>query len=189
MSIKRIALFASGSGTNAQNIIEYFAGNQEIVVDCLLSNNAGAYALVRARNFGIETLVFSKETFYQTSLVPGYLTNRGINLVVLAGFLLLVPGNILDRFTVMNIHPALLPSYGGKNMYGNHVHRAVIANNEPFSGITIHYVNEKYDEGAILFQARCPVYAGDTPESLAERIHLLEYRHYPSVIEEVVRKL
>ncbi len=189
MSIKRIAVFASGSGTNAQKIIDYFADNQEIVVDCLLSNTAAAYALVRAGNSGIDTLVFSREEFYNTEKILNFLTLRKINLVVLAGFLWLVPENILEKFMVINIHPALLPAYGGKNMYGHHVHRAVIANREPFSGITIHYVNERYDEGAIIFQARCPVFADDTPETLADRIHHLEYNHYPSVIEEVIHKL
>lgn len=189
MSIKRIAVFASGSGTNAQNIIDYFADNQEIVVDCLLSNTAAAYALVRARNAGIDTLVFSREEFYNSEKIVDFLTLRKINLVVLAGFLWLVPAPILEKFIVINIHPALLPAYGGRNMYGHHVHQAVIANRELFSGITIHYVNEKYDEGAIIFQARCPVLADDTPESLADRIHLLEYKHFPAIIEEVVGKL
>ncbi len=189
MSIKKIAVFASGSGTNAQNIIDYFADNQEIKVDCLLSNTEAAYALVRARNSGIDTLVFSRDEFYNSVKILNFLTLREINLIVLAGFLWLVPVAILEKFVVINIHPALLPAYGGKNMYGNHVHQAVITNKEPFSGITIHYVNEKYDEGAIIFQARCPVLSGDTPESLAERIHLLEYKHYPKVIEEVINRL
>jgi phosphoribosylglycinamide formyltransferase-1 len=189
MSIKRIAVFASGSGTNAQNIIDYFSDNQEIKVDCLLSNNIAAYALVRARNAGIDTLVFTREELYNSEKIPDFLTLRSINLVVLAGFLWLVPASILEKFVVINIHPALLPAYGGKNMYGHHVHRAVIANREPFSGITIHYVNEKYDDGAIIFQARCHVLTEDTPESLAERIHQLEYKHYPLIIEEVIRKM
>lgn len=187
MSISRIALFASGSGTNAQNIIEYFADNQNIKVDCLLSNNPGAYALTRAKNFRIDTFVFSKEEFYHTSLVSEYLLSRGINLIVLAGFLWLVPPPLLDMFTVINIHPALLPAYGGKNMYGNRVHQAVIENRENCSGITIHYVNEKYDDGAIIFQASCRVEPDDTPDTLAARIHELEYRHYPAVIEQVIQ--
>ena len=174
MSISRIALFASGSGTNAQNIMEYFADNQNIKVDSLLSNNPAAYALTRAKDFRIDTLVFSKEEFYHSSVVTDYLLNRGISLVVLAGFLWLVPPSVLNKFTVVNIHPALLPAYGGKNMYGNRVHMAVIGNREKFSGITIHYVNEKYDDGAIIFQASCRVEPDDTPDTLAARIHVLE---------------
>ncbi len=189
MSVRRIALFASGSGTNAQKIIEYFHNNPDIQVECLLSNTPKAYALTRAEMRGVETLVFSKSQFYQSSFVKDYLIEKQIDLVVLAGFLWLVPPEIVREFTVINIHPALLPEYGGKNMYGHHVHQAVLDNKEPFSGITIHLVNEKYDEGKILFQATCKVEPDDTPDTLAARIHELEHAHYPPIIEEVVRGL
>jgi phosphoribosylglycinamide formyltransferase 1 len=186
---KHITIFASGSGSNAQNIIEYFAENQLVEVSCLLSNTSTAFALTRAAQAGLETMVFSRDQFYNTREVIDYLAKKQIDLVVLAGFLWLIPAEIIERFTVINIHPALLPQYGGKNMYGYHVHEAVIQNKEKFSGITIHFVNEKYDEGAIIFQAKCKVEPDDTPETLAERVHRLEYKHYPPVIEKVILKL
>ncbi len=184
MNPKNIAIFASGSGTNAQRIMEYFADSQHIKVTCLLSNNPSAYALTRAANFGVDTLVFDRNEFYGSSLVTDYLVEKKTDLVVLAGFLWLVPANMTERFTILNIHPALLPRYGGKNMYGKYVHQAVIQNHEAFSGITIHLVNEKYDDGSIIFQARCNVDPGDTPESLAAKVHLLEYEHYPGIIAQ-----
>lgn len=186
MNQKNIAIFASGSGTNAQRIMEYFTDNQHINVGCLLSNNPQAYALTRAANFGVDTFVFNREQFYGTSLVRDYLLEKKTSLVVLAGFLWLVPPGLVQQFTIVNIHPALLPRYGGKNMYGNHVHLAVIQNREMVSGITIHYVNEKYDDGSIIFQTTCEIDPGDTPESLAAKVHLLEYEHYPRIIEQVI---
>jgi phosphoribosylglycinamide formyltransferase 1 len=189
MTIRRIAVFASGSGTNAQKIMEYFKDNQQIKVECLLSNTSKAYALTRAKNFGIDTVIFSREAFYQTSQVLDYLCDRKISLIVLAGFLWLVPVDLINKYPVINIHPALLPAYGGKNMYGSRVHEAVIQNGEQFSGISIHYVNEKYDEGTIIFQAKCAVESDDTPETLAARIHLLEYQYYPAIIEQVINTL
>ncbi len=185
----QLALFASGSGTNAENIIMYFANNQYINVRCLYSNNPGAFALIRAARLGIEPITFTREEFYQTPRVRDSLFKREIDLIVLAGFLWLVPGNLLDSFPVINIHPALLPGYGGKNMYGDRVHEAVIRNKEKESGITIHYVNEKYDEGAIIFQTACRVEPSDTPASLAAKIHQLEYTHYPRIIEQVAGSL
>jgi phosphoribosylglycinamide formyltransferase 1 len=189
MSTKHIAIFASGSGTNAQQIIEYFSVNEHVRVKCLLSNSPKAYALVRAENLGLETKVFSRDDLYNSSFVIDYLLEREINLIVLAGFLWLIPEKLVEQFTVVNIHPALLPKYGGKNMYGHYVHEAVIKNGEKFSGISIHYVNEKYDEGTIIFQATCEVTPEDTPDTLAARIHQLEYQHYPRIIEQVVAKL
>jgi phosphoribosylglycinamide formyltransferase 1 len=189
MSFKHIAVFASGSGTNAQRIIEYFSDNEHIKVSCLLSNSPKSYALIRAQNLGIETMVFSRDDLYHSSVVTDYLLDKKTNLVVLAGFLWLIPKNLIDLFTVINIHPALLPQYGGKNMYGHYVHEAIIQNREKQSGITIHYVNEKYDDGAIIFQATCDVYPSDTPDSLAERVHQLEYQHYPRIIEKVIHLL
>lgn len=177
---------ASGSGTNAQKIIEYFKNNNSVKVDCLLSDKPSAYALERAKSLGIDTLVFDKNSFYTTDKIPELLEKRKIDLIVLAGFLLLVPKSMTEKFRIINIHPALLPKYGGKNMYGMRVHTAVIENGEAFSGITIHHVNEKYDDGAIIFQATCPVFENDTPDSLAERIHQLEHQYYPRIIKEVL---
>lgn len=189
MTIRRIAVFASGSGTNAQNIFEYFSENLDIKVECLLSNSPNSYALTRASLAGIETFIFNRQQLYESSAVEDYLASKGISLIVLAGFLWLVPPSLIRRFTIINIHPALLPKYGGKNMYGRYVHEAVIENGEKESGITIHFVNERYDDGAIIFQDSCDVRPGDTPETLAERIHELEYRHFPRIIEQVAKGL
>jgi phosphoribosylglycinamide formyltransferase 1 len=189
LTVKNIAIFASGSGTNAQNIIEYFADNQLVRVSCLLSNTPKAYALQRAEKLGVETLVFSRDQLYNSSFITGYLVKKKIDLIVLAGFLWLIPKELIDKFRIINIHPALLPQYGGKNMYGHYVHDAVIQNREKFSGITIHYVNDKYDDGAIIFQEKCSVYPDDTPETLAARIHQLEYEYYPRIVEQVIRLL
>ena len=185
---KKIAILASGSGTNAENIIKYFEGSQDVSVQLVLSNKEEAYVLTRARQHNIPTMVFDRPGFYETGLVLEKLLSEGINFIVLAGFLWLIPLDIIQAYPgkIVNIHPALLPKYGGKGMYGSHVHQAVIDNNDKESGISIHYVNEKYDEGAIIFQAKCPVLPGDTPESLAERIHVLEYKHYPEVIEKLL---
>ncbi|WP_163709138.1 phosphoribosylglycinamide formyltransferase [Mangrovibacterium lignilyticum] len=186
--MKRIAIFASGSGTNAENIIEYFKSSRDIFVDSLWSNNEDAYALIRAEKLDVETFTFDKDDLYRSIEVLETLSDRKIDMIVLAGFLWLMPVNLTGEFTTINIHPALLPKYGGKGMYGRYVHEAVIKNKEKESGITIHYVNERYDSGSIIFQSKCPVVATDTPESLAERIHQLEYEHYPRVIEEVLLK-
>ncbi len=189
MRVRHIAVFASGSGTNAENIIRYFAEDHRIRVNCLLSNRPDAYALVRAAGLGVETFVFGREELYDSGVVSGYLEERRTDLVVLAGFLWLIPSALILRFPVINIHPALLPKYGGRNMYGERVHAAVIANGEKESGITIHSVNERYDEGTILFQARCLVEPGDTPGMLAEKVHRLEYEHYPRIIRQVALSL
>ncbi|WP_297091967.1 phosphoribosylglycinamide formyltransferase [uncultured Draconibacterium sp.] len=183
---KRIAVFASGSGTNAENIFQYFSGNEKIIIDSLWANKSDAYALVRAKNNGVETFIFGREQFYQTNDVVQTLRNRKVDLIVLAGFLWLIPENLVENFTIINIHPALLPRYGGKGMYGMNVHRAVVENKEAFSGITIHYVNQKYDEGKIIFQAKCELTPEDTPEMVAQKVHELEYRHFPEVIEKVL---
>jgi phosphoribosylglycinamide formyltransferase 1 len=186
MDILRVAIFASGSGSNAQRIMEYFADSKVIKIDCLLSNNPSSYALERAKMMQTETMVFTREQFYDTQDVENFLHVRKINLVVLAGFLWLIPEKMVQKFKIVNIHPALLPKYGGKNMYGMRVHEAVIRNGETVSGITIHHVNEKYDEGAIIFQATCPVDKQDTPESLVKKIHQLEHAYYPKVIEDLL---
>jgi len=184
--MKRIAIFASGSGTNAQKIIEYFAASKEIFVDSLWSNNENAYALIRAEKLGIETFTFDSDDFYRSNEILDKLYDHRIDMIVLAGFLWLVPRNLTELFTVVNIHPALLPKYGGKGMYGMNVHKAVLATKDKESGITIHQVNQDYDKGKIIFQATCPVVSGDTPETLAARIHELEHQHYPRVIEEIL---
>ena len=186
MSQKRIAILASGSGTNAENIFKYFADSKDVVVDSLWSNKADAYALVRARSFGVDTFVFDREKFYQTDVVPDTLRERKVDLVVLAGFLWLIPENLVSSFPIINIHPALLPKYGGKGMYGMNVHRAVVENKERESGISIHYVNENYDEGKLVFQAKCQVLPEDTAEQVAAKVHELEYRHFPQVIAQVL---
>jgi len=184
--MKRIAIFASGSGTNAQKIIEYFSASKDVVVDSLWSNNENAYALIRAEKLGIETFTFDSDEFYRSNEILDRLYDHRIDMIVLAGFLWLVPRNLTELFTVINIHPALLPKYGGKGMYGANVHKAVLASKDKESGITIHQVNQDYDKGKIIFQATCPIQPKDTPETLAARIHELEHQHYPRVIEEVL---
>jgi phosphoribosylglycinamide formyltransferase-1 len=184
--MKLIAIFASGSGTNAQKIIEHFSGSKEIFVDSLWSNNENAYALIRAEKLGIETFTFDQEEFYRSNEILDRLYDRRIDMIVLAGFLWLLPRNLTELFTVINIHPALLPKYGGKGMYGMNVHKAVLASKDKESGITIHRVNANYDQGDIIFQATCPVLKTDSPETLAARVHEVEHLHYPRVIEEVL---
>ncbi|MUP45037.1 phosphoribosylglycinamide formyltransferase [Gramella sp. BOM4] len=189
-SPKKIVIFASGSGTNAENIIKYFQKNDQIEVVALLSNNRSAGALKKAHRLNVKALLFDREAFYESHEVLNVLKDIKPDLIVLAGFLWLMPSNIIRDFPnkIINIHPALLPNYGGKGMYGNRVHEAVIANSEKESGISIHYVNKEYDEGQIIFQKTLPINKQDTPESLAERIHELEYRHFPEVIEDLLNK-
>jgi phosphoribosylglycinamide formyltransferase-1 len=184
--MKRIAIFASGSGTNAQKIIEYFSASKEIFVDSLWANNENAYALIRAEKLGIETFTFDRDEFYRSNDILDKLYYRRIDIIVLAGFLWLVPRNLTELFTVINIHPALLPKKGGKGMYGMNVHKAVLDSKDKESGITIHQVNQDYDKGKIIFQATCQIMPWDTPETLAARIHELEHEHYARVIEEVL---
>ena len=185
-----IAIFASGSGTNAQNIIEYFSGRNDITVSLVLSNKEDAYVLKRAQMLNVPSIVFSPKELKETDIVETKLLENKIDFIVLAGFLLMVPAKLIKKFPdkIINIHPALLPKYGGKGMYGEHVHEAVLANGEKESGISIHYINEKYDEGNIIFQERCKVQINDTPETLATRIHELEHKYFPQVIEKVIRK-
>lgn len=189
--MKNIAIFASGSGTNAENIARHFQDRPDVQVAVILSNNANAYVLERAKNLGIPYYVFSKSEFYQSDSVLLVLRDYRVDLIVLAGFLWLVPGNLLKAFAsrIINIHPALLPKFGGKGMYGDKVHQAVIASGEKYTGITIHFVNEVYDEGEVIFQEKFEIAPGDTPESIAAKVHKLEYAHYPRVIEEVLKRL
>lgn len=189
--MKNIAIFASGSGTNAGNIIKFFSNKKSAKVSLILSNKREAYVLKRGEALGIESIFFDRHDFYSTGRVMQLLSDHKIDFIVLAGFLWLVPAEILEKYPgrIVNIHPALLPKYGGKGMYGDKVHKAVISNHETESGITIHYVNGVYDAGDIIFQSRCRVETEDTPESLAARIHELEYRYFPEVIENLVIKL
>ena len=189
--MNNLALFASGSGTNVQNIIEYFKQNELINIQCILSNRKDAYVLERAKKFNIRHFTFSRDEFYNSNRVTDYLKSNQVNFIVLAGFLWLVPDNLIRQYPghIINIHPALLPKYGGKGMYGMKVHEAVLANKEKESGITIHYVNERYDEGSIIFQAKCTINPSDTPETLASKVHELEYTYYPKAIEQLVAAL
>lgn len=189
--MRNIAIFASGSGTNAENIIKYFSNKNCAKVSLVLSNKPQALVLKRAEALNVPALFFDRKQLYESGDVSGYLTLYKIDFIVLAGFLWLVPENMIEKYRgrIINIHPALLPAHGGKGMYGDIVHRSVIENREKVSGITIHYVNDKYDEGDIIFQARCKVDPRDTPETLAQKVHSLEYMHYPRIIEELVQKL
>lgn len=188
---KKIAIFASGSGTNAEKIMSFFQYHELGEVALVLSNKPDAYVLERAGKFNVPTHVFDREQFYRSTEVIDLMANTGVSLVVLAGFLWLVPEALIRAFPdrMINIHPALLPDYGGKGMYGKYVHEAVIRNQEKESGISIHYVNEVYDDGRIIRQEKCEVKPDDTPESLAQRIHLLEHRFYPLVIEDLLQGL
>jgi phosphoribosylglycinamide formyltransferase 1 len=189
--MRNIAIFASGSGTNAENIIEYFSTKNSAKVTLVLSNKRQAMVLKRAERHNVKTIFFERDDFYISGKVLECLLVHKIDFIVLAGFLWLVPENIIELYhsRIINIHPALLPGYGGKGMYGDAVHKAVVENREPESGITIHYVNKHYDEGDIIFQAKCKVDPADTHLSLAEKIHALEYQHFPKVIDEIVSKL
>jgi len=186
--MKRIVIFASGSGTNAQNIIQYFNEHPSAKVVLVLSNKKDAKVLERAKSLNVNNIYFNKEELIDPNGVLNLLRDEKPDLIVLAGFLLKFPKCILDDYPnkVINIHPALLPKYGGKGMYGRYVHEAVIDNRESESGISIHFVNEFYDEGAIIFQKSIPIEKGDTPDSLAEKIHQLEYSYFPKVVEEVL---
>lgn len=184
-STHRIAVFASGSGTNAEEIFKYFRHHPAIEVAALLSNNPNAFALERSKKYGVPTYVFNRKQFRETRVVLEWLKEMQVTHLVLAGFMWLVPDYLIKAYPdkIINIHPALLPKYGGKGMYGMHVHEAVKVAGEKETGITIHLVNERYDEGRILFQARCEVFPSDTPDGIAEKVHRLEYAHYPQEIE------
>jgi len=180
-----IAIFASGSGTNAEEIIKYFQHHGAIEVTLLISNNAEAYALERAKKFHVPSKAFTRQEFRETTVLLEWLREKAVTHIVLAGFLWLIPDYLLKAFPnrIINIHPALLPRHGGKGMYGMKVHERVRELKELETGITIHEVNENYDEGKILFQATCPVNPDDFPEQIAHNVHQLEYKHYPRVIE------
>jgi phosphoribosylglycinamide formyltransferase-1 len=186
--MRNIAIFASGSGTNAENIIKYFSNRNTAKVALILSNKQEAYVLKRAAQHSIPSNFFDRKDFYESEKVLGYLQSYDIDFIVLAGFLWLVPLNIIEKYDkrVINIHPALLPKYGGKGMYGDAVHQAVVANNEKESGITIHYVNQVYDNGDIIFQAKCEIEPGETAGSVAWKVHSLEYLYFPEIIEKLI---
>jgi len=185
---KKIVIFASGSGTNAENIIKYFQKNGKAEVTAVFSNKRSAKVLKRAHDLHVKALHFDREALYDSNEVLNLLKDQQPNLIVLAGFLWIFPNKILHEFhnKVINLHPALLPKYGGKGMYGMNVHRAVVEKKEVETGITIHYVNGKYDEGEIIFQATTAVEPTDSAEDIAEKIHQLEYEHFPKVIENLL---
>ncbi|MBF9251752.1 phosphoribosylglycinamide formyltransferase [Pontibacter sp. 172403-2] len=185
---KNIVIFASGSGSNAQRLLEHFEHHPEIRVAALFSNNPNAHALKRAETYHVPALLFSRDDFYNSDKVLQQVQAFEPDLIVLAGFLWLVPKNMLQAFPdkIINIHPALLPNYGGKGMHGRHVHSAVVQAGDQESGITIHRINEAYDEGEFILQARCPVLPTDTPEELAARVLQLEHRHLPLVVEQLL---
>ena len=184
----RIAIFASGSGSNAENIIRYFSDNKSVKVVLVLSNKSRSGVLIRAQLHNIPTFIFTKNDLNECSKVHDVLKDYNASMVVLAGFLLKIPLYMIEAYpnSILNIHPALLPKYGGKGMYGMNVHTAVVENKEEKTGITIHYVNENYDEGAIIFQATCDIDVNDLPEDVKTKVQALELRHFPSVIESII---
>lgn len=185
---KNIAIFASGSGTNAENIINYFRNNPRISINLIVTNREDAFVRERAKRLEVDSYVIKKEAWKDQNLVNDLLSKYNIDYIILAGFLLRVPQYILDKYhnRVINIHPALLPKFGGKGMYGDNVHKAVIDSKDEESGITIHFCNENYDEGNIIFQAKCPISPNDTFEVVAQKVHQLEYKYFPVIIEQVL---
>ena len=185
-----IAIFASGNGSNAEKIIEHFQNHSKIKIALVLSNKKEAFVLQRAEKHNIPTFTFTLSELNHTNNVIEKLNEYKIGFIVLAGFMVKIPNLLIKAYSgrIINIHPALLPKYGGKGMYGAHVHQAVINAKEQESGITIHYVNEHYDEGQIIFQAKCKISPNDTPESLAQKIHELEHTYYPQITEKVILK-
>lgn len=183
-----IAVFVSGNGTNCENIIRHFSGHADINVALVLSNRPDAYALTRAAGLGVKTAVMTKAEFTDEKSLIGTMERYGIDFIVLAGFLLMVPAFLIRRYEhrIINIHPALLPKYGGKGMYGRHIHEAVRANGETETGITIHYVSDVCDGGEIIFQAATAVAPEDTPDDIAEKVHRLEQTHFPKIIEQTI---
>lgn len=186
----RIAVFASGDGSNAEEIFKYFRDHPSIEVVLLLSNNPAANVLIRAQKFGIPFKVFSKKEFIESEVVLHWLKEKQVTHLVLAGFLWLVPRYLIKAFhqSIVNIHPALLPKFGGRGMYGIKVHEAVKQSGEKETGITIHLVNEKYDDGQVLFQSKCDIDPSDTPGLIAKKVHKLEYAAYSKIIEKWIEK-
>lgn len=185
--MNKIVIFASGSGTNAENIIKYFENKEIAAVVAVFTNNSNAGVIERAQKFKVPIEIFSKTDFFENNFIQKIFSFKP-DFIVLAGFLLKLPESLVQAFPnkIINIHPALLPKYGGKGMYGMNVHRAVVENKEKETGITIHYVNENYDEGAIIFQKKVALLITDTPEVVAEKIHELEQKHFPTAIEDLL---
>ena len=190
-SVKNIAILASGAGSNAQKILEHFSDRMDIEVRLIVSNKQEAGVLNIAKVASIDTFVVSRDSFYSTTDLLVELDKRNIGFIVLAGFLWLIPPYLIQHYPdrIINIHPALLPKYGGKGMYGHFVHEAVHLAKDTHSGITIHYVNEKYDEGSIVFQERCEILPSDQPEDIARKVQVLEHSYYPTVIDQLVSSL
>lgn len=190
MSQVNLAIMASGSGTNAENIINYFRSRSDVKISVIISNKADAYVHKRAEKLGVFSVTFSKSQLENPVFFLDLLGKYKVDFIILAGYLLKIPDKVTVEYLnrIVNIHPALLPKFGGKGMYGSRVHEAVIESGEKYSGITVHFVNNNYDEGKIIFQAKCPVMEGDSPEMLASRVHSLEYEFYPKVIDDVLRK-
>jgi phosphoribosylglycinamide formyltransferase 1 len=189
--MKKVAIFASGSGSNAENIVHHFNIYGGAKVSLILTNNPQAGVIARGQRLNIPVVIFNKKMFNDEAIVTEILKNEGVDWVILAGFLWLVPPYLIKTFEnrMINIHPALLPKYGGKGMWGHHVHEAVVANNETETGITIHYVNEQYDKGEIIMQAKCEVLQKDTAEDVAKKIHLLEFEYFPkTILEEILNQ-
>ncbi len=188
MKPKQLILLASGSGSNVENIVRYFEHDPNVIIAAVLTNKRDAKVLDRCNRLKINALSFNKHAFTDSNCIINILASLTPDLIVLAGFLWKIPQELVHAFPnkIINIHPALLPKYGGKGMYGMHVHKAVKENNETETGITIHYVNENYDEGAIIHQAKTTVLAADTPEIIAQKIHQLEFEHFPMVIEKLL---
>jgi len=185
---KHIAIFASGSGSNARKILEYFEDKDDIEVSLIVTNKKKAGVLRHAREFDVPTIKIDRPFFYDSKAILDVLAYEKVDLIVLAGFLWLIPSYLIEAYPdkIVNIHPALLPKYGGKGMYGHHVHEAVKANNEGESGMTIHYVNEKFDEGGHIFQAKCKLNEEDTAEDIAKKVLALEHANYAKVIEKLL---
>ncbi len=188
--MENIAVFASGNGTNAENICNYFSGSKKVRVSLICTNKKDALVLKKTKRFGVDQLVFSKKEMDEGGVLESVLKEKNIHFIVLAGFLLKVPRKIISLFNkkIINIHPSLLPKYGGKGMFGNNVHRLVIKNKEVESGITIHFVNDEYDQGGIIFQEKVVLSSEETPKSLAQKIHLLEKKFVPKTIEKTILK-
>lgn len=186
--MQNLAIFASGTGSNARKIIEYFRGHPSIQAGLVVCNKPNAGVLHIAQEHGIPTLLLDREKFFRGNGYVDELRSGGIDFIILAGFLWKIPNALVHAYRgrMINIHPALLPKYGGKGMYGNFVHEAVLSNRELHTGITIHYVDEVFDHGEIIFQDQCPVEETDTAATIAQKVHMLEHAHYPRVIEEVI---
>lgn len=187
--MKKIAIFASGSGSNAENIYHYFKNSAEVKISLILTNNPKAGVIERAKRLDIPYKVFNRSEFNASNQITKELLEKKIDLIVLAGFLWLIPSSLLNAFPdkLINIHPALLPKYGGKGMYGDHVHQAISDAGETETGITIHYVNEFYDEGAVIFQKSVSIKKGEDPTLIAEKVHALEYEFFPKVINDLLK--